>query len=118
MFELDPDHYLPNPGCSWDAMLRFTDVNLKLISDIGKYQFIESTMRGGIFMTCKGCTEANNKFLISYNANKPSSYIIYSDTNNLYGHSISVGRPTEIFDWVNPKNFNLDNCSNDSPIGC
>ena len=26
--------------------------------------------------------------------------------------------PTEILDWVNPKEFNLDNYSNDSPIGC
>ena len=26
--------------------------------------------------------------------------------------------PTEILDWVNPKYFNLDNYSNDSPIGC
>ena len=25
-FELDPAHYLSTPGCSWDAMLRFTDV--------------------------------------------------------------------------------------------
>ena len=26
--------------------------------------------------------------------------------------------PTEILDWVDPKDFNLDNYSNDSPIGC
>ena len=26
--------------------------------------------------------------------------------------------PTEILDWVNSKDFNLDNCSNDSLIGC
>ena len=25
---------------------------------------------------------------------------------------------TEILDWVNPKDFNLDNYSNNSPIGC
>ena len=29
-------------------MLRFTDVNLKLIRDIRKYEFIESMERGGI----------------------------------------------------------------------
>ena len=27
-FELDPAYYLSTPGYSWDAMLRFTDVNL------------------------------------------------------------------------------------------
>ena len=26
--------------------------------------------------------------------------------------------PTEISDWVNPKDFNLDNYSNNSPVGC
>ena len=31
--------------------------------------------------------------------------MIYLDTN-------------EIFNWVNPKDFNQDNYSNDSPIGC
>ena len=26
--------------------------------------------------------------------------------------------PSEILDWVNSKDFNLDNYSNDSPLGC
>ena len=32
--ELDPAHYLSTPGYGWDAMLKYNDVNLKLISDI------------------------------------------------------------------------------------
>ena len=40
-FELDPAHYLSTPGYSWDGMLRFIDVNLKLISGTGKYKFIK-----------------------------------------------------------------------------
>ena len=32
--ELDPAHYLSTPGNNWNAMLKFTDVNLKLISDL------------------------------------------------------------------------------------
>ena len=39
-FELDPRHV--TPGYSSDAILRLTDVNLKLILHIEKYQFIES----------------------------------------------------------------------------
>ena len=61
-FELDPVHYLSTPGCGWDAMLRFTDINLKLMSDIENYQFIESTIKVYISMICKGYAEANNKF--------------------------------------------------------
>ena len=60
-FELDPAHYLSTPGYSWDAMLRFTDINLKLISDSEMYQFIKTTIRGGIFMIYKGYVEANNR---------------------------------------------------------
>ena len=58
-FELDCAHYL---------------FNLKLISDIEKYQFIESTLRGDISVI--------RKLLTYYDANKPSN-IIYLDANNL-----------------------------------
>ena len=33
-FELDPAHYLSTPGYSWNTVLRFTDVNSKLVSGI------------------------------------------------------------------------------------
>ena len=41
-FGLDPVQYLSLPGYSWDATLRVIDVNLKLISDMDKYQFVEN----------------------------------------------------------------------------
>ena len=62
-FELDPTYYFSSPGYSLNALLRFTDVNLKLISDVEKYQFIESTIRGGISLICKGYAEANYPIL-------------------------------------------------------
>ena len=99
-------------------MLSFASVNLKLISDIEKYQFIETTIRGNISIMCNGYAEANNKFSKSDEANKATSYSMYLDANNLYGHSLMQRLPTEILDWVNPKDFTLDNCSNDSLISC
>ena len=62
-FELDPAHFVSTPDYSWDAMLRFLDIDLKLISDVKKHQFLESTIRGGISMICKSYAEGNNKFL-------------------------------------------------------
>ena len=41
-FELNLAHYLFTPGFSWDLMLGFKCLYLKLIPDIEKYQFIES----------------------------------------------------------------------------
>ena len=65
-FELDPAHYLFTPGFSWNVMLRVKGVNLKLISDMEKYQFIKSMIKGGgISMICKCYAKGNNKFLKS-----------------------------------------------------
>ena len=115
-FDLDPARYLSTLGYEWDAMLRFTDVNLKLMSDIEKYQFIENKIRGDTSMICKGYAEASNKFFKSYDANKLTLYSIYLEQKNSYGHSMIELLPTEILDWFNPKDFNLDNYSIDSPI--
>ena len=37
---------------------------------------------------------------------------------NLYEHSMMQLLPTEMLDWVNPKDFYLRNHSNNSPLGC
>ena len=68
-------------------MLTFKNINLKLISNTEKYQFIESTIRGGISMICKSYAEANYNFLKSYVTNKPTSYVLFLNTNSLYKHS-------------------------------
>ena len=64
--ELDPAYYLSTTGYSWYAMLKFTNVDLKLFSDIEKYQLIKSTIRGSICMICKDYAEGNNIFIKSY----------------------------------------------------
>ena len=47
-YKLDPCHYLTSPGLSWDAMLKMTNVQLELMTDIDMFQVIEKGMRGGI----------------------------------------------------------------------
>ena len=71
-FGLNPILYLSNSGYIWNVILRLTDINLKLISDIEKYQFIDCLLMGGVSMICKGYPEDNDKFLKSYDANKPT----------------------------------------------
>ena len=88
------------------------------MSDIEKYHFVESTIKSGISMFCKGYAEVSNKFLKLCNVNKPTSYIIYLHANNFCGHSMMQPLPAEILDLVNPKDFSLDNYSNDSPTIC
>ena len=97
-------------------MLSFTDVHLKLISVIEKFQFTKTTIKDGISLICKPYAEVHNKLLKSIDTNKLTSYIIYLEAKNLYGPSVMQLLPTEILDWVNSKYFNLDNYSSDSPI--
>ena len=68
-------------------MIRFTDVNLELIADIEKYQFMENTIRSGTSMICKGYAKANNRLMKSYDSNKPTSYIIYQ-TQAIYSETL------------------------------
>ena len=101
--------------CYWrrKVLKKLIGVRLKLISDIEKYHFIQSMIRGGIFMISKGYTEANYKFLKLYDPNKSTSYITYLDANNLYGNSMMQLLSFEVLDWVNSEKLNLGNFQDD-----
>ena len=66
-YKLDPCHYFTSPGLSWDAMLKMTDIQLDLISDIDMYHFIEKGMRGGISYIANRHRKGNNKYMKNYN---------------------------------------------------
>lgn len=61
------------PSLSWDAMLRFTKVELELLSDI--IHLLEKRIRGGVCQCSKRSAIAN-KFLKNYDCSKRSSYIL------------------------------------------
>ena len=52
-FDLDPGHCLSTLGFSLDTMLRFLDVNFKLVTDIEKYQFLKSIIKSGFSEICE-----------------------------------------------------------------
>ena len=62
-----------------------TRVELELIRDIYIHLFIEERMRGGISYIAKRHSKANNKFTKNYDSSKESVFIMYLDSNNLYG---------------------------------
>lgn len=61
---------------------------------------IEQGLRGGISVITKKHAEANNPFLKNYNANDPSTYLMYLDANNLYGNAMSQPLSERDFQWV------------------
>ena len=102
-YKLDPCHYFTSPGLSWDAMLKMTDIQLELMTDIDMFQFIEKGMRGGISYIANRYGKANNKYMKKYDEKAPSKYIMYLDANNLYGWAMSQYLPTGGFRWMTEK---------------
>ena len=105
-YKLDPCHYFTSPGLSWDAMLKMTDIQLELMTDIDMFQFIEKGMRGGISYIANRYGKANNKYMREYDEKAPSKYIMYLDANNLYGWAMSQYLPTGGFKWMTEKQIN------------
>ena len=92
-YNLDPAHYLNCPGFAWDAMLKMTDINLKLITDIDMYQMVEKGLRVGVSYIVNRYSKPNNKYLSDYDKNKGSSYLMYLDANDLYSWGMSQSLP-------------------------
>ena len=108
-YKLDPCHYFTSPGLSWDAMLKMTNIQLELMTDIDMFQFIEKGMRGGISYIANRYGKANNKYMREYDEKAPSKYIMYLDANNLYGWAMSQYLPTGSFKWLTEKQINKIN---------
>ena len=116
-YELDPAHYFTSPGLSWDAMLKMTEIELELISDVDMFQFIEKGMRGGISYIANRYGKANNKYMKNYNPEEASKYIMYLDANNLYGWAMSQYLPTGGFEWLTEEEVDLSKYNDESEKG-
>ena len=99
-YKIDPCHYYTAPGLAWDACLILTKQELQLLTDYDMLMMFEKGIRGGISHISKRYAEANNKYMIHYNKEKPSSFIQYLDANNLYGWAMSQKLPTHGFKWM------------------
>ena len=53
------------------------------------YLFIEKGMRSGISYIAKRHSKTNNKYIQSYDVNKPCKFIMYLDANKLYDWAMS-----------------------------
>lgn len=104
-YDLDPAHFYTVPGLAWDAALKYTKVKLETLHGIEMYQFLERGMRGGISMMSHRYAEANNKDLQEYDPEKLSTYIIYKDSNHLYGEGMTQYLPVGDFKWMSERDM-------------
>ncbi|KAK4885204.1 hypothetical protein RN001_001475 [Aquatica leii] len=121
-YKLDPVNFFSLPGFTWSAMLKYTKVELELISDIDVLMFVERGIRGGLSQCSIKYSKANNKYLNDrYNPNESENYLIYLDINNLYGLAMSQYLPYGGFKWLNVTteitNFILHDVKSDSDRG-
>ena len=85
-------------------------VKLVLISDVDIYQLIKKDVTGGQSNIAQRYSKASNKYIKSYDKDKPSNYITYLDINNLYGWAMVQYLPTNRLD--------MDAAEGNNPEGC
>ena len=118
-YGLDPAHFYSAPGLAWIAALKFTGVQLELLTDKDMLLMFEKGIRGGLSQVMMHYAHANNKYMGSqYIKSEESSYLTYFDANNLYGLAMSKKLPTGGFEWVKDfDNIDVLNHNSEGDVG-
>ena len=100
-YGLDPSHFYTAPAPARKTCLKKTGIRLELLLDSDMLLMFERGIRGGITQSVHRWAAANNPYMGSdYDPSKPTKYLQYLDTNNLYGWAMSQPLPTGKFCWV------------------
>ena len=99
-YGLDPTHYYSLPGLPWDAMLKYTGVELELIRDPDMHQMVGKSMRGGISNISHRYATSNHPSMEAYNENEEHRTLTYQDANSLYSWAMLQMLPLRDFKWV------------------
>ncbi|KAJ8935362.1 hypothetical protein NQ318_021628 [Aromia moschata] len=111
-YNLDAAQYFTAPGLSWDAMLRYTNVELELLTDPDMVHFFKKGVRDGVSTCVNRKSIAHNPLIEKYNSLEPTKYIMYLDATNLYD-TADIGYVFEV-DLEYPED--LHNAHNDLPF--
>ncbi|XP_065226437.1 uncharacterized protein LOC135849786 [Planococcus citri] len=117
---LDPVYYYNVQHFSWDAMLKTTNASVELLTDFEMLQFFKNSIRGGLSQCSKRKAAANNKYMLDYDSDKDSSYLMYLTANDLYGWAMSQSLPIGKFRWLSESeinSFDVRNIPEDGPTG-
>jgi Rho termination factor, N-terminal domain len=119
-YKLDPAWYYTSPGLSWDAMLKRTLIELELLSDPDMILMIKNGIRGGVSTITTRYGKSNNKYMgEAFDEKEPSKFIIYLDSNNLYGWAMNKPLPTHGFEWMTETELNnWRDITNEDGVGC
>ena len=107
-YSLHPIHYYSLPSLSWDAMLKYTGVEL--------HQMVEKSRRGVISNIYHRHATSNHPNMDTYNENEEPTTLTYQDANSLYSWTMSQMLPLEVFKWVYDE-IDILNVPDDSKLG-
>ena len=120
-FELDPVHFITSAQLTFNAGLKMTKVELKLLHNVNDYLWFEKQIRGGICFLTKRYVRANNPLIPAlYDSSKPCNYILPLDVVNLYGSVMLSCLPEGNFSWLSKdeiSKFNVFNYGMESNVG-
>ena len=119
-YELDSCHYDTLQGLSFDACLKMSKIKLELLGDPEQFLFVENSIRGGVSVVSHRHATANNEFVPNYNLDDPTTWILFVDANNLYGHAMSEPLPTGNFKFLSPKEiekFDISKTASTDDVG-
>ena len=95
-FEVDCSKYISSPGLSLDLMLKYTDVKIELIKDILIFDFVNSSIFGGICISSQNIMDKD----------KDNSTISIGDIVSLYPYVMSQKLPISNYKFVDHFNKN------------
>ena len=80
-----------------------TNIELELLFYLEQFLFVKNSIRRGVSVVSYRHSTANNEFVPNYKPNDPTSWILFVDANNLYGHAMSQPLTTGNFKFLSPK---------------
>ena len=88
-FGIDPCWCYSAPGLTWQAGLKYTGVNLELLTDSTMLMWFEKAIRGGVSSVCGD----------RYCKPDKGQRLLYIDANNLYGWAMGNSLPMSEFEF-------------------
>ena len=95
-YGLDPVFYFTCANLAWDCILKYTAIELEMITDQDMYMFFEKGIRGGISQV------GSQRYAKKSNKN----VMKYVDCNNLYGYCMLDKIPYKDFKWLTNEEIN------------
>ena len=95
-------------------------MKLELIRNPTMFSMMERGIRGGMSVITHRLAKPNNVNLPNYNPQKPDSYCIYLDANNLYGWAMSQSMPQCNLHFLTRReieNLDIMTISDDADVG-